>query len=115
MPVYAYTCSCGRFEAIRGYDDYTTACPNCGETAERVPVYREQSVIFKGAGFTKSVLPPPPQTDDQKWDVQDEMGKELKKRGWSADRAIEELRANKFEDETGALRIDTTKMTQVAE
>ena len=100
---------------MRGYSADTTDCPMCGTLAERVPVYREQGVIFKGAGFTKSVLPPPPQTDEQKYDVQEEMGKELKKRGWSADRAITELRANKFEDETGQLRIDTTKMTQVAE
>ena len=117
MPIYDYNCSgCGRLaDLVRGYDDYTTACPSCGEPAERVPVYHEQGVIFKGAGFTKSVIPPRPQTDEQRWDVQEEMGKELKKRGWSADRAITELRANKFEDETGQLRIDTTKMTQVAE
>ena len=48
-------------------------------------------------------------------EVQELYGKEVKKRGWSADRAIAELRANKFEDKTGALRIDTRKMTQVAE
>jgi hypothetical protein len=46
--------------------------------------------------------------------IQEEYGKEVKKRGWSAERSVEELRANKFEDPTGQLRIDTTKMTQTA-
>ena len=40
------------------------------------------------------------------------MGKELKKRDYSYDRAIQEMRDNKFEDETGATRIDTRKMTK---
>ena len=114
MPLYEYICSCGRFEAVRGYDDYTIACHHCGGTADRVPVYREQNVIFKGAGFTKSVIPPNPTTDEQKADVQEEMGKELKKRDWSYDRAIQEIRDNKVVDETGAVRLDTRKMTQEA-
>ena len=115
MPIYDYTCACGSlFGLIRSYDDDTIPCPNCGNTADRVPVYRDQNVIFKGAGFTKSVLPPNPTTDEQKWEVQDEMGKEIKKRDWSYDRAIQEIRDNKVVDETGATRIDTRKMTQEA-
>ena len=116
IPIYDYTCpSCGRVGGLlRGYEDYTISCPQCGGTAERIPVYREQSVIFKGGGFTKSVIPPRPTTDEQKWEVQEEMGKELKKRDWSYDRTIQEMRDNKFEDETGAMRIDTTKMTKEA-
>lgn len=35
----------------------------CGAKAKRQAVYRGQGVIFKGTGFTKSVLPPaPPET-----------------------------------------------------
>ena len=115
MPVYDYTCSCGRIcGLVRNYDDYTIACPSCGKTAERIPVYREQNVIFQGPGFTKSVLPPNPVTDEQKWEVQDEMSKELKRRDWSYDRAIQEIRDNKIVDETGAIRLDTNKMTKEA-
>jgi hypothetical protein len=54
-----------------------------------------------------------PRRDDE-WSTQDEMAKELKKKDWSYDRAIEGLRANKFEDETGQIRIDTRKMPQTA-
>ena len=113
MPIYDYNCTCGYLSGLlRGYEDYTIACPKCGKTAERIPVYREQSVIFKGAGFTKSVLPPRPTTEEQHADVQEEMGKELKKKDWSYDRAIQEIRDNQFVDKTGAKRLDTTKMTK---
>ena len=54
-----------------------------------------------------------PRRDDIE-STQEEYGKEIRKRGWSADRAIEGLRANKFEDETGQLRVDTRKMPQTA-
>lgn len=40
-------------------------------------VYREQGVVFKGAGFTRSVIPPaspkPPKTSDEKPDYAKEM------------------------------------------
>ena len=32
----------------------------CGKIAKRCAAYRDQGVIFKGVGFTKTVLPPPP-------------------------------------------------------
>lgn len=114
-PVYDYDCpGCGRLsDIVRGYDDYTTACPSCGKRAERVPVYQSQGLVVHDG--PNAPLPAHPQTDPERQVVQELYGKEVKKRGWSADRAIGELRANKFEDETGALRIDTTKMTQVAE
>ena len=112
MPRYDYTCTCGCFEAMRGYDDYTITCPDCGGLAERVSVYPQQGVIVRDG--PNAPLPPCPQTDPERQEVQELYGKEVEKRGWSADRAMTELRANKFEDETGALRIDTTKMTQEA-
>jgi putative FmdB family regulatory protein len=60
VPTYDYICSEGHeFEAVRGYDDETIDC-ECGAKATRQAVYPGQGVIFKGMGFTKSVLPPAP-------------------------------------------------------
>lgn len=114
MPIYDYHClGCGRLsDLVRGYDDYTIACPSCSGTAERVPVYISQGVVVHGG--PNALLPPRPQTTADHMEVQELYGKEVKKRGWDADRAIRELRANKFEDDKGALHIDTTKMTKVA-
>jgi len=112
MPLYDYRCQCGLFEAVAGYEDYTIACPSCNGTAERVPVYREQGVIFKGAGFTKSVLPPRPNTQAEHDEVNELMKGEMTKRNYPTERAYDEMRQHKFHDETGALRVDTRKMTQ---
>lgn len=104
MPIYEYNCpEHGAFERRAGYEDSQQPC-GCGLLSSRRAVY---PLSFKIEG--KSM----PRRDDVV-STQEEMHKELRKRGWSADRAIEELRANKFEDETGSLRIDTRKMTQAA-
>lgn len=108
MPIYEYDCSCGRFEAVRSYDDSTIACPRCGGTAKRVPVYRSQGLIVRDGPNA----PMPPRSDTQT--VQEETRKALAKRNWTAERAVEELRATRFTDEQGQLRIDTRKMTQQA-
>ena len=61
MPVYDYACADGhKTERKESIDQEEIECPRCGSPARRLAVYREQAVIFHGAGFTKSVLPPPP-------------------------------------------------------
>ena len=61
MPVYEYACEDGHVaERKGGYDDIYIKCPDCGKPALRRPCYRSQGVIFKGVGFTKTVIPPPP-------------------------------------------------------
>lgn len=103
MPTYLYTCTEDHtFEAVRGYDDATIDCligvgvPDfpgdreavtlhaCGAKATRHAVYRDQGVVFKGDGFTKSVLPPPPppmsstagETVAVDFEIKDEFAKE---------------------------------------
>ena len=101
MPTYDYECPDGHlFETIAGYDDEVIPCnvwvyhftdPNgkdyeieCNAPAKRKAVYRDQSVIFKGEGFTKSVVVPPPPdphstrglTSDEAVEVWDDIAKE---------------------------------------
>ena len=94
MPTYDYECVLGHvFEAIRGYNDEVIDClvmddddPDyaCGLPARRYAVYRNQGVIFKGEGFTKSVVVPPPPdpkstqglTSDEAVEVWDDIAKE---------------------------------------
>ena len=61
MPIYNYLCPLDHSTTQRGgYEDATIPCPKCSETATRVPVYRDQGVIFAGTGFTRTVIPPAP-------------------------------------------------------
>ena len=61
MPVYEYVCDNGHeTEQQGGYEDNDIECPNCRKSAKRRACYRSQGVIFKGVGFTKTVIPPPP-------------------------------------------------------
>ena len=104
MPRYDFECSDGHvFEAIAGYDDTELPCQimadgipdfpgdrraitlhECGLPAKRHAVYRNQGVIFKGEGFTKSVVAPPPPdpkstqglTSDEAVEVWDDIAKE---------------------------------------
>jgi hypothetical protein len=72
----------------------------CGQDSPRQSVYTP-NVIMAGRSL--------PRRDDTET-VQDECRKELAKKNWTGERAIEELRTKKFTDETGQLRIDTRKM-----
>lgn len=72
MPIYEYVCTYGHVTEQRGgYDDATILCRAaieafdrflCGEVATRRPGYQSQGVIFKGTGFTRTVIPPAPPT-----------------------------------------------------
>lgn len=93
MPRYDYECPDGHvFEETAGYDDDVLSCiwgitssrGPCGKPARRHAVYRNQGVIFKGEGFTKSVVAPPPPdprstqglTSDEAVEVWDDIAKE---------------------------------------
>lgn len=73
MPTYDYICPAGHVtEQHGGYDDAKITCywpadrPDstvCGKVARRSAVYPSQGVVFKGTGFTRTVIPPaPPKT-----------------------------------------------------
>ena len=112
MPLYDYSCpECGRLCNIyQGYDAYTITCPECGGTADRIPVYRDQGVIFKGSGFTKSTFPPPPQTIGEHQEVNDLLSKEMAERNYPTDRVYDDLRKNRAENADGHIGIDYSKM-----
>jgi hypothetical protein len=60
MPRYDYECRDGHVtESKEDIDVVKITCPTCKRVAKRHQVYRDQAVSFKGAGFTKSVVPPP--------------------------------------------------------
>ncbi len=104
MPLYTYTCpACGRYDRLGGYNDVIIAC-GCGQVATRSEVYRTSNIM---AGQS---LPRPEDTAS----VNDEYGKELRKRGWGKDRAHTELRAARTVDKDGNLGVDTSKMTSEA-
>ncbi len=79
MPLYDYRCKKGHLtESIRGtLNQDKILCSVCKGESKRVSVYREQGVVFKGEGFTRSVIPPaspkPPTTSDEKPDYAKEM------------------------------------------
>ena len=113
MPTYDYNCSdCGRLPDLhRGYDAYIIDCPYCVvNTATRIPVYRSQGVIFKGAGFTKSTFPPPPQTKADHQEVNELLGKEMAERNYPTDRVYDDLRKNRAENADGHIGIDYSQM-----
>ena len=68
MPNYEYVCPNDHMtEQHGGLDDATIICTQllknaliCGHIATRRPAYKSQGVIFKGVGFTKTVIPPAP-------------------------------------------------------
>jgi len=60
VPRYQFVCPDGHvIEQREGIDVELIHCA-CGKPARRRQVYREQGVIFKGGGFTKTVVPPAP-------------------------------------------------------
>lgn len=104
MPLYTYTCiACGRYDRLGGYDDVIIAC-GCGQVATRSEVYRTSNII-EGQSLPRS---------EDTASVNDEYGKELKKRGWHKDRVHTELRAARAVDKDGNLGIDMSKMTKEA-
>ena len=111
MPIYDFSCSrCRSYynDQYASYEDYSIPCPSCDGTAKRIPVYRNQGIIVHGGPNA----PMPPRGDTQA--VQEEYAKEVRKRGWTAERSVEELRKTKFTDATGQLRVDTKKLPQTA-
>ena len=100
MPVYDFTCQAGhRFTKRAGYDTDVASCV-CGEPARRAAFYRPNFVV---AGRS---LPPEPDVKA----VQEEWFKEVRKAGWTGERAVEGLRASVVEDREGRKFIDTSKM-----
>ena len=109
MPRYDYCCrECGMFEAVAGYDDRTIACPRCQQTADRNPVPSSVGITIKGGPNQ----PMPPKGDTAA--INGEMHKELKKKGWSVDRTVEEMRKNRTTDSRGRLAINTAALPKEA-
>ena len=110
MPVYDFNCpKCGRLpDIMASIDDDTIACPDCGGSAKRAAVYQSQGVIFKGAGFTKSVVPP----KHEKEEVQKALNDEMTKRNYPSQRVYDDLQKAKVVDEQGNKSIDIEKMTK---
>ena len=49
-PWYDYSCSLGHTtESREGYDTIKIRCPDCGELAFRLAVYREQGIVTESA------------------------------------------------------------------
>ena len=109
MPNYDYQCPrCGlQVDLRRGLDEGTIVCPNCNEeSATRVAVNLHQGIVLRGG-------PNAPMPDrDNPVAVQEEMARELKGKGWTAERATQEIRDNITTDEKGNKSLNTKGMTQ---
>src|SRR3990167_6572869 len=100
MPFYDFKCPvCGTFEQRASFDTEVVPC-ECGRGSSRQSVYK---INHKIAGRS---LP----SQDDGWSVQDELGKDMRKKGWNYDRAMTELRKNRTYDKEGNMSIDTTKI-----
>ena len=108
MPVYRYACDAGHeFETKADYDDDEVPCLyiyvvpgggnrlypiRCSLMARRQAVYRDQSVIFSGPGWTRSVVPPPepppPSSAGESTDVHAEMLDDFAKKQYEHDRNV---------------------------
>lgn len=104
MPVYDFTCQDGhQFTRRAGYSVEVALC-DCGEPARRAAFYRPNFVV---AGRSLPLA-----TDTKS--VQEEWFKEVKKAGWTGERAVEGLRKSVVEDKEGRRFIDTSKMPKVS-
>jgi len=102
VPLYRFTCAyCGGFEARAGYDDSSISCV-CGKPAKRESVYAINSVIV-GQSLPRS---------DDAISTQQEWFKEVRKAGWSGERAIELMRHNVVEDSQGRKSVDIKAMNE---
>lgn len=105
MPMYRYVCEDGHeFEQRGGYDDDVVDCLQmelvpqtgakypCLAPAKRQAVYRDQSVIFSGPGWTKSIVPPPeplpPSSAGESTDIHFEKLDEFASKQYDYDRNI---------------------------
>lgn len=103
MPLYDFECNkCGVYEMRAHYEDDIVPC-ECGSTASRLSVYKINHKI-EGQSL--------PRRDDHDG-TREEMGKELKKRGYSFQRAIDEIGSNIRQSETSNLKeLNTPALTK---
>lgn len=87
MPRFDFECPAGGghiFERVAGRDEPCVLCPEHQAWSNRLPIQSGIGVIFKGDGFTRSVVvpdPPPPTstaelTTDERMEVLDDMAKD---------------------------------------
>jgi len=93
MPRYRYKCPEGHeFECYASYNADTVVCEEHGLPAERQAVYRDQAVIFRGGGWTRSVVPPappdPPSSAGESTDVHFEKLDEFAEKQYKYDRNV---------------------------
>lgn len=104
MPTYQYECPVdGLFERRAGYNDSEVSC-ECGRPAARKPFYAANSFV---AGRS---LPNP----SDHLAVQDEWFKEVRRQGWSGERSMEALRANRRYDKEGRMFIETGNLPKTS-
>jgi len=102
MPTYDYKCKeCGTYELRAGLEDSVVVCKTCKGTAERVQVYRQNFVMSPALPTTQV-------------EAQGMLDKEMRKIGWTGDRAVEELRGAFQYDEEGRGELDVGKMSKTA-
>ena len=106
MPLYTYYCEdcTQQFDKLANYNTIVIIC-SCGGAAVRRSVYTNNSIV---AGRTI------PAKGDHT-NINAEMHKELRKRGWNEDRIYTELRKGIREDpKTGQKSLDTSVLPKEA-
>ena len=96
MPLYTYKCECGReWDALAKIDDEPIKLCSCFRLGHRVEV---NDVAVVGGAATP---------EGEYKDEADQ--RDLKKRGWDGDRAVEHIREHMYEDDTGIKKLDAPK------
>ena len=92
MPIYSFRCIvCAKeFDAREGFDSCFVPCQDCGQPAKRA-AFNKPNVIMAGASL-------PDRSDASS--TQDELRKEMHKRGWDESRTVDYIRSHMEEDRT---------------
>src|SRR3989304_5892411 len=101
MPLFTFRCDNGHeTDKLRSRDATTSDCPEGGAVARKLEVYRLRHIL-QGAGIIPATEP----EYQHEFDMKD-----MHRRGWSFDRAVEGIRKNMVEGEDGVKRLSMAGM-----
>lgn len=103
MPLYTYQCECGReWDALAKIDDEPIKLCSCFRLGHRVEV--NKVAIVGDAGIPGG---------EEEYQAESDQ-RDLKKRGWDGDRAVEHIREHMYEDDAGNKRLNAPEANRTS-